>query len=192
MIGLDTKIKAQAGGGTEFKPIPDGSYPVEIVQIDAWKPSTRDIYVIQKDSNGKNIKKNNKNVTELVKDYTFYNASVRFSILEGEFAGQLIFDNVTTHPNALFKVQNLLYAVDLAELTLKDLQKKALNTQLEIEVKNKKNIYDKETTNPDTGLVTTEHIENMRPEVKAYRRLLNKIVAPKEVKLKDLDNDINW
>lgn len=193
MIGLDTVIKGHESASKEkkvYKELPNGDYEVKVYKMGAWKPTTKNVGVIQKDDNGYTIKDDNDKPVRVFKECTYYNAKIEYVIVAGDFSGQHIFDNVCTHPNMVWKVENLVYALNTGDIPLSKAQKEFINKNMLVEVINKPNIWDEEVTNDDTGLVTTIHHDEKRAEVNAYFKSSLDLTEPAVANIDDLDFDI--
>lgn len=170
---LNQKVKASdsapsTGERKPFEPLPEAEYVVEVTEIKPWKASTKDVWVSQRDGNGRLIKDSaGKIVKELHKNLTFYNCNVTLTIAEGEFKGRKMWTNLTTHPNATFITENFLYAVEEDEITYGQIPTICINKKLVVGTENKE--YTVTATNADTGL--EEEIKKVKTEVKTFQRL---------------------
>ena len=128
--GLDRKYVASAKGAANFDPIPEGEYKLRVKEIDPWKESKKTIKVILKDENGNALKdEKGQNLTETVDNCLFYNCTVKFEVIEGEYAGRMIFHNLTTHPNMSFSIDNFLYAIGIPEISAGQIQSSCIGKE---------------------------------------------------------------
>lgn len=167
---LDTKYTAKEGGQLNYDPIPEGDYLLKVKEIDPWKEVIKNIKVIQRDEDGNVIKdENGKNVTETVNNCKFYNCNVRFEVVEGDYAGRLIFHNLTTHPNMSWSIPNFLWGLGLTELAASEIQKACVGKECfgHVVIED----YEKTVQNKETGLdeTTTKEVN----KVKSFKPLEN-------------------
>ena len=165
---LNAKVEGKKSTPKDFSPVPKGKYLVEVNEIKPWKATTKNIQVIVKDKKGYPVKEKGKNKKELVKDFTYYNAQLSFKIIEDDYKGRLIFDNLTTHPNADFYLENFIYAIRLDEVALNQLQNKAKGLKLTITVDINEEAY-KYEVNDVTG--QKKKVISPKNEVKNYLRV---------------------
>lgn len=160
---LDKKYTAKEGGQINYDPIPDGEYKLRVKDVDPWKESIKNIKVILRDENGNVLEdeKGNKQ-TEMVNNCKFYNCMVRFEIVEGQYAGRIIFHNLTTHPNMSWSIDNFLYALGLKELTASEIQTACKGKECIGNVYIDE--YEKVTQNKETGLdeTTTKKVNRIK------------------------------
>lgn len=179
---LDAKRTARAGGQLNYDPIPEGDYKLRVKEIEPWKLSKKDIKVIMRDENGNALKdEKGNNLTELVKDCEFYNCNVKFEVVDGEFAGKLIFHNLTTHPNMSWSIDNFLYAVGIEELSASQIQGVCVGRECDATVYI--DTYEKTVQNKETGLDEVKIREVNR--IKSLRPLKNVEVV--SINLNDID-----
>ena len=165
---LDRTYTAKAGGQLNFEPIPDGDYKLKVKEIEPWKSSKKTIKVIQRDENGNAIKdEKGNNVTETVQDCVFYNCNVKFEVVDGQYAGRLIFHNLTTHPNMSWSIDNFLYAIGLKELAASQIQTNCLGKECIGNVYTDE--YDKIVQNKDTGI--DETVKKKNNKIKSLKPL---------------------
>lgn len=165
---LDRKYEAKEGQNTSFGVIPEGKYKVKVKEIGEWKLSKKDIKVYLKDENGEDILDDKgERATELVKNCEFYNANVRFEIVEGDYKGRLLFHNLTTHPNMSFSISNFLYAVNKNNISAAEIKKEC--TGLICEAVVIETTYDKKVVDKDTG------VEEVKSTPKNEIRYLNRL-----------------
>lgn len=164
---LNKKYKANAGGGNDFSPIPEGEYKFKIKEISPWKEQKKTIKVYQKDENGNYIvDSKGEKVTVTVQDCVFYNSMIKLEITEGEYKGRLVFHNITTHPNMNWSIDNLLYALKLEELSAAQIPTICLNMELAGKVtidKYKKIVQDKETGIDTEQIKEVNKIKSLKP-----------------------------
>lgn len=170
---LNQVVKGEAPKVSEYLPIPKGEYLVKVAEIKPWESKVKDIYVNKKDENGWLVKDERGNkVTELVKDCTFYMAKVVFEILdEGDFKGKKISDNLTTHPNAMFITENFLYAVDVGQIALNEIQNKCVGLKLIIGVDVESYTKTTKTKDKETGEETSKEEQKETNRIKSYQKL---------------------
>lgn len=179
---LDAKRTARAGGQLNYDPIPEGDYKLRVKEIEPWKLSKKDIKVIMRDENGNALKdEKGNNLTELVKDCEFYNCNVKFEVVDGEFAGKLVFHNLTTHPNMSWSIDNFLYAVGIEELSASQIQGACVGLECDATVYI--DTYEKTVQNKETGLDEVKIREVNR--IKSLRPLKNVEVV--SINLNDVD-----
>ena len=179
--GLDRKYQASASAGMDFSPIPDGEYVLCVKEITKWTPKKQTIKVIQRDENGKALKdEKGDNITETVQDCEFYNCTVKLEIMEGEYAGRLIFHNLSTHPNMPFAIPNFLFGVGMEELAAGEIQEYCVGKECIGVVDTR--TYTKTVQNKDTGI--DEEVEKKVNNIKSFKQL------PKEEQI-DIENALN-
>lgn len=179
---LDAKRTARAGGQLNYDPIPEGDYKLRVKEIEPWKLSKKDIKVIMRDENGNALKdEKGNNLTELVKDCEFYNCNIKFEVVDGEFAGKLVFHNLTTHPNMSWSIDNFLYAVGIEELSASQIQGVCVGRECDATVYI--DTYEKTVQNKETGLDEVKIREVNR--IKSLRPLKNVEVV--SINLNDID-----
>lgn len=179
---LDAKRTARAGGQLNYDPIPEGDYKLRVKEIEPWKLSKKDIKVIMRDENGNALKdEKGNNLTELVKDCEFYNCNIKFEVVDGEFAGKLVFHNLTTHPNMSWSIDNFLYAVGIEELSASQIQSVCVGRECDATVYI--DTYEKTVQNKETGLDEVKIREVNR--IKSLRPLKNVEVV--SINLNDID-----
>lgn len=166
---LDRTYTAKEGGQPNYDPIPEGDYKLRVKEVDPWKSVKKTIKVIQKDENGNAIQdEKGNNVTE-TQECEFYNCVAKLEVVDGEYAGRVIFHNLTTHPNMDWNIPNFLWG-----LGLKDVQA----SQIQNVCKGKECIahvyidsYDKTVQNKETGIDETE--KKYVNRVKSFKPLEN-------------------
>ena len=179
---LDAKRTARAGGQINYDPIPEGDYKLRVKEIEPWKASKKDVKVIQRDENGNALKdEKGNNLTELVKDCEFYNYNVKFEVVDGEYAGKLVFHNLTTHPNMSWSIDNFLYAVGIEELSASQIQSVCVGRECDATVYI--DTYEKTVQNKETGLDEVKLREINR--IKSLRPLKNN--EPTSLNLNNID-----
>lgn len=121
ITSLNQKVEGVAGG-SDFKLAPNGDYILTITDIGEWKPKVYPtLDVIQytdklqqvKDADGKPVKVKHTNVT-------VYSTLVTLQIVEGEFAGTVIKEYISTHPNSPYTIRNFIKAFELDGYELSD------------------------------------------------------------------------
>ena len=139
MIDLNSKIEGASSGGEDFSPIPNNTYHVIVEKVSDWKSEVVDINVNQRDEHNKIVKDGDgKNIKVSLKSQTLYKANVTFTVTAGDFKGRKVFLNLSTHPDIIFRTQNLLWAVGKASIQLGDLQRAIVGLPLDITVEIKK------------------------------------------------------
>ena len=174
---LNRKYKASKGFDNDFSPIPEGEYLVKIKEVSPWKEDKKNIKVILRDEEGRALKdEKGENITELVKDCKLYNCNIKLEVVEGDYAGRLLFHNLTTHPNMPFSIPNFLYGIGLDELPAGEINK---TVGYQCIAKVVIDSYDKTVVNKETGLEET--VEKLKNAIKSFK--------PAEVENNDLDKD---
>ena len=181
---LNKKYTANAGGNSDFSPIPDGDYTLKVIEVKPWEKKTQDIMVIQRDEDGKALvdEKGNQ-IREKVKDCEFYNSTVKLAVVGGEYDGRFIFYNLTTHPNMGFAIPNFLYGIGMSELSANDIPEKAIGKLCIASVNT--DTYEKKKTDSETGLETTETRTVNR--VKSFKKPTDEILAANDAETNDTD-----
>lgn len=167
--GLDRTYTAKEGGQLNYDPIPEGEYRLKVKDIDPWKAVKKTIKVIQKDENGNVIQdEKGNNVTE-TQECEFYNCTAKLEVVDGEYAGRIIFHNLTTHPNMDWNIPNFLYALGLKDLMASQIQTtcKGIECLGNVYIDN----YDKIVQNKDTGI--DETVKKTVNRIKSFKPLEN-------------------
>lgn len=147
---LDEVVVAEEQKNTDFSElIPKGTYKVEIMEIEDWKSKVIKSLTLKPSG-------------DKVQDVTIYNANVKMKIIEGEYEGRWLFDNITTHPNIPWSVSGFVHALGAEKIKLSEIQTLEGRT---CNVSIKKASYTR--TNKETGL--DEEVE--KNEVTRYTRL---------------------
>lgn len=181
---LNRKYKANAGGQADFSPVPDGDYVFRIKEIAPWTKQTKTVKVIQRDENGNAIKDDKgNNVTETVNNCEFYNSNIKFEIAEGEFKGKLVFHTITTHPNMSWTIDNLLYALNVPELSAAQIPTSCVGMMLEGSTKIDE--YTKTVQNKQTGI--DEEVVRQVNRIKSLKPLTPETDYNGSIQLSDLD-----
>lgn len=105
MMDLDTPITPDGTPEISFEPVPKGKYVCEFTDIKDWEGVTyKDLMVTKYDpETGKAAKgADGKTVKEKRSNITVWSTNVTLKILEGEYAGRLLFHRLTTHPSTPF------------------------------------------------------------------------------------------
>lgn len=165
--GLNDEVTAVKGvEKSGFPPLPKGNYVVKLKSVGDWKTKHfdrleanvyDDKYQQVKDANGKPV-------TELLKDFDIYNTQLCFTVVSPEeYAGRLLFTNITTHPNMPWIVPNFLHAMGVPKLRLSALPTLVGGVcSVYVIVK-----VDKVPSKDEDGLdVETEYIKN---EIKGFK-----------------------
>lgn len=154
IIGLDKKFKAKEQ--TVFEELPEGIYTFVVDSIKPWEKKTiKNAKLTVRDENGYPLKDDkNKIIKETVDSLEFYVCNVTLKVLDGKYAGRLVWADLTTHPDAAFITEGFLYAVGEAELMASEIPTKCVGKVLKAETYHNK--YEKKITDKDTGLETTE------------------------------------
>jgi hypothetical protein len=171
--GLDRKFIARQDTDTpteskrSYEPMPEGTYPVRVLEITPWEKQVKDINVIVRDEKGKIAKDEEGNsVRKLTKNVEYYNTNVTLEITGGDYENRRLWTNLTTHPNASFITDNFLYAIGAKEMVASDIPTKAIGKTLDVVVEISS--YERKITDPDTGLERTE--TRTKNEVKSFRK----------------------
>lgn len=166
MIDLNVKFKPEKSESVDFSiPVPEGTYACKVLEVKPWVSKVMAKIV-------------NKKTGETLTNVTVYNATVILEIVEGAHKGRRLFYNLTTHPNMPWIIPNFLFAANLGECTLMELQSKSVGRMLNANVK----IEEREITREDkeTGIpVTKKELVN---SVKSVREL-------EELPVSTLDNE---
>lgn len=172
IMDLNATVKGEKPRVNDFTPIPDGEYKAIVKEIKPWEGITKDIYVNEKDENGWLVKDaDGKKVTTLHKDFTFYNAKVTFEILDGDYKGRKLIENLTTHPNASFITSNFLYAANIGEITVGEIPNKCVGVKMIVGIET--DTYTKKTKIKDkeTGEETYKEEEKSVNRIKSFAKL---------------------
>jgi len=148
---LNTKIQGKQGMGGTFELLPKGKYEVQITKISDWVGKTLDIKVNRRGVDNKVVKAadGKTNVKDLITGYTLYESDVEFTIVVGDHAKRKVFCKLSTHPDLMFRAENLLWAVEEKEATLNEIQKVCLGKRLSVDVDI--DTYNKKETDPTTS-----------------------------------------
>ena len=172
ITNLNQKVQAEEPKEFEYKVLPEGTYRVRIKEIKPWEATTKDIKVYLKDEKGF-IKKDDKGnkLSELHKDFTFYNARVIYEVIEGEHSGRQVSENLTTHPNVDFVTKNFLYAANIDNITIGEIPNKCVGIVMDIDVT--VDTYDKvsKVRDENTGIETTKTEKKETNRVKGFKRI---------------------
>lgn len=167
---LDRTYTAKEGGQLNYDPIPEGDYLLKVKDVEPWKAVKKNIKVIKKDENGNVLEdeKGNK-ITEMANDCTFWNCNVKFEVVDGPYAGRLIFHNLTTHPNMDWSIPNFLWALGVKDLQASQIPSVCKNMQCNAHVFI--DTYDKKTQNKETGIdeITVKEVNR----IKSFKPLEN-------------------
>lgn len=111
------------GGSGDFTPVPKGTYNLELTAVKAWEPKVlKNVVVFEFDDKYQKVKNaSGDDVKEKVKELTIYNTNLTFKIVDGDYAGRLIFANLSTHPNIPWMIPNLIHALGKPKLKLSQL-----------------------------------------------------------------------
>jgi len=122
---LDTKIQAKQGTGGTFELLPKGKYEVLVTKISDWVGKTLDIKVNRRGADGKVVKAadGKTNVKDAMNGYNLFECDVEFTVVVGEHEKRKLFTNLSTHPDLMFRSENLLWAIGEQEATLNQIQK---------------------------------------------------------------------
>lgn len=150
---LDQEVVGEEQQSMDFELLPKGSYFVKVVEIEPWE------------------KKTLKNVTlkpsnEKVASVDIFNANVKLEIIDGEYKGRWLFDNLTTHPNMPWVVRGFIFATGNEKWKLSEI--KGLEGSI-MKVSVKIDSYEKKVTDKDTGVETS--ITKERNAVTRYTQL---------------------
>ena len=166
---LDRKYVAKEGGQPNFDPIPEGDYRLRVKEIDPWKEVKKTIKVIQKDENGNALQDDKgNNITETV-DCEFYNCTAKLEVVDGEYAGRVVFHNLTTHPNMDWNIPNFLYALGLKDLMASQIQTACKGMECIGHVYT--DTYEKVKQNSETGI--DETVTKTVNRIKSFKPLNN-------------------
>lgn len=106
MMDLDTPITPDDTPEISFEPIPKGKYRCELIEVKDWEGVTyKELMVTKYDpSTGKAVKAadGKSTVKEKLLNFTVWSTNVTLKIIEGEYAGRLLFHRLTTHPSTPF------------------------------------------------------------------------------------------
>lgn len=165
--GLDKTYTAKEGGQPNFDPIPEGEYHLRVKEIDPWKATKKNIKVIQKDENGNALQDDKgNNITEMVNNCEFYNCIAKLEVVDGEYAGRIIFHNLTTHPNMDWNIPNFLWALGLKDLAASQIQTACKGKEClgNVIIDNyEKTVQNKETGIDETVIKTVNRIKSLKP-----------------------------
>ena len=166
---LDKKYTAREGGQPNFDPIPEGDYKLRVKEVDPWKSVRKTIKVIQKDENGNAMQdERGNNVTE-TQECEFWNCTAKLEVVDGEYAGRIVYHNLTTHPNMDWNIPNFLYALGLKDLMASQIQStcKGMECIGHVYIDS----YDKTVQNKDTGI--DEVVKRTVNRIKSFKPLKN-------------------
>jgi len=151
MIDYNKKIvTGEAPAKKGFAPLPSGEYVVEIesigqpneVHIDNAKVKLRD-------DTGKIVRGEYTTTPSL--DFVRFDVTLR--IVDGEFAGRKIWTKLSTHPDYVWVMKGLFYAINRTDLTLGQL-KELEGATVRVDANTVEQTYTKTELDPVTALET--------------------------------------
>jgi len=88
-------------GSGSFEPLPKGTYTVTFSEIGDWEPKVfPKLLVTQFDEKRQAIKGPDKKTVKVEQsNVTIYTTDVKLTVLEGPYAGRILFYRLSTHPN---------------------------------------------------------------------------------------------
>lgn len=149
---LTKRYNAREGVNTEYSPIPEGQYKLRVKEVTPWQKETKNLNVIVRDESGNAlVDAKGEKLRQMIPNCEFYNATVKFEVVGGEYNGRLIFHNITTHPNMTFSIPSFLYGIGLDNISAAEIQSLAVGKMCLGNVKI--DVYNKKVQNKETGLV---------------------------------------
>ena len=165
---LNTKIQGKQGMGGTFELLPKAKYEVLITKVTPWVGKTLDIKVNRRGADNKIVKAadGKTNVKDLMVGYTIYESDIEFTVVTGKYEKRKLFSKLSTHPDLMFRAENLLWAVDEKEATLNEIQSVCLGKRLSVDVEI--DTYNKKETDPTTSKEIL--VPKSRNEVKGFAK----------------------
>ena len=180
MIGnidlLNTGVKAEAPTTNVFF-APEGTYNLRVIEVAQWTPKTNASI---------KVKVKGQETGEILKDYVTYSTYLTLEIADGEYKGVRFRHYIQLHPNTMFQIKNVWFALGIENAKPADLQSLAINSivKADVEVTQSKKLV----TNKDTGL-EEEVIREYNAIKKFYKREEKKVLAIDEIE-EQLDEDL--
>ena len=152
---LNTVVEASTDTAptTNREPLPEGYYEVVVSNRETpeWIPTTRNV----KDK-----------LTGVSKPTKFYELVLYYKVVEGEFAGRLLRDKLTSHPNISWSIPNFLNAIGVPNAPNGDIPTICEGKILKVRVVNKAVVT--EEVDQETG--GTKEVTNIYNNIKGTFR----------------------
>lgn len=152
-LSLDDVVEAVEQESVDFSPLPKGTYNVVLESVGDWKEKILPSVDIKEKGT----------VVDTVKNYKMFNCNLKFKVLDGDYAGRLLFHNITTHPNMPWSVSGFLYAMGVPKMKLSQV-KNLVGSTCTAYVDTRS--YDKKITDKETGMETIETV--VENEIKRF------------------------
>lgn len=149
---LNTVVVAEEAKTVDFSPLPDGVYTLKLLSVGEWESRVLTSLVLKPSG-------------EKVSNVKIYNSNLKFEVIGGDFAGRLVFDKLTTHPNIPWSISGFLHAVGVESMKPSEINKLVGRV---VDAVVKIGSYTKIITDPETGLENKEI--KFKNEIARYKK----------------------
>lgn len=160
IMDLDTVIQPDSSAELSFDPVPEGKYNCLFKDMKDWEGVTyKELMCTVYDSTTNKAKKAEDGKTTLKEkrqNVTVWSSNVTLEILDGEYAGRLLFHRLTTHPSTPFINARFLNGLGAGAVPASQFQNYVGMAQMEVTVK-VVTYPEKEMVSKKTGEVIEPH-----------------------------------